>query len=161
MSYDAGGPQHSSWELGTKSVQQGKQHLLAKKLTMGVPFYGRHSKSGDWVTYEDLVQRHDPLAYSIDSVPAPTSQGGKQFSIGFNGVDMIERKTKHALEHGIGGVMIWEAGQDCRLHPVTHGTKTHVRTCPKDDASLLVAISRAIRKVGYVRMRKFGWESSA
>jgi hypothetical protein len=28
----------------------------------------------------------------------------------FNGIAMIKRKTELALEHGLGGVMIWEIG---------------------------------------------------
>ena len=42
--------------------------------------------------------------------------------------------------------MIWEVGQDCRLEPVTHGAKTHVRTCPGDGdaSSLLAAVRRAV-----------------
>merc|ERR1711904_126976 len=50
MSYDQGGEQHSSYSLGTKSVDQGLAILPAEKLTMGVPFYGRHSQTGDWTT---------------------------------------------------------------------------------------------------------------
>jgi len=160
MSYDAGGEQHSSWELGKRSVDQGKALLPPPKLTMGVPFYGRHSGSGDWTTYEDLVQRHDPLSPSKDSVRAPKDQGGSKYTIGFNGVTMIERKTRYALEQGTGGVMIWEVGQDCRLVPVTHGKKTHVRTCPKDESSLLLAITRAITGSGFSRMRKRGWQAT-
>ena len=47
--------------------------------------------------------------------------------------------------------MIWEVGQDCRLVPTIHADgSSHVRTCPGDgdDASLLVAISRARQMVG-------------
>lgn len=47
--------------------------------------------------------------------------------------------------------MIWEVGQDCRLVPTVHADgSSHVRTCPGDgdDASLLVAIARALEKAG-------------
>ena len=47
--------------------------------------------------------------------------------------------------------MIWEVGQDCRLVPTMHADgSSHVRTCPGggDDASLLVAISRARQMMG-------------
>merc|ERR1711934_260229 len=121
----------------------------------GVPFYGRHSQTGDWTTYEDLVQKHHPLAAKVDSVPA----GVGKATIGFNGVTMIEKKTRYALDKAIGGVMIWEVGQDCRLVPVTHGTKTHIRTCPADNSSLLLAITRAIAEAGYTRMRSTDWHS--
>lgn len=154
MSYDQGGGQHSSLEFGKRAVDQGERALPGEKLTMGVPFYGRHSRTGDWTTYEDLVQRHDPLAPNVDSVTAPEGNGA---TIGFNGVKTIEEKTRYAIDKGTAGVMIWEAGQDCRLVPVAHGDKTHVRTCPSDDASLLLAISRAVASRGRARERAAGW----
>eukprot|EP00929_Paragymnodinium_shiwhaense_P068694 TRINITY_DN34598_c0_g1_i1.p2 TRINITY_DN34598_c0_g1~~TRINITY_DN34598_c0_g1_i1.p2 ORF type:complete len:379 (-),score=125.84 TRINITY_DN34598_c0_g1_i1:404-1540(-) len=157
MSYDQNGAHHSTLQFGKKAVDQGVKVLPPRKLTMGVPFYGRHTKTGDWTTYEDLVQRHEPLDAKMDTVDAPDKKG----SIGFNGVKTIEAKTKYAIEKGTGGVMIWEAGQDCRLVPVVHGKKTHVRTCPSDDASLLRAISRAIAAAGKQRMRADGWTPEA
>ncbi|CAJ1353143.1 unnamed protein product [Effrenium voratum] len=68
MSYDQGGAHHSTLEYGQKSADQGKRLLSAPQLTMGVPFYGRHSRTGDWTTYEDLVQRNWPLSATVDSV---------------------------------------------------------------------------------------------
>merc|ERR1712232_981989 len=156
MSYDQGGKQHSSLSFGKKSVDQGLAVLPPSKLTMGVPFYGRHSQTGDWTTYEDLVQRHHPLDAKVDSV---TVEG--KATIGFNGVSTIGQKTRYALEKSIGGLMIWEVGQDCRLVPVTHGETTHVRTCPSDDSSLLLAITRAINKTDYIRMRSAGWQQGS
>lgn len=64
---------------------------------------------------------------------------------GFNGIKTIERKTRLALEAGLGGVMIWESGQDCRVNPVTRGGTTHGTTCPKgEESSLLRAIFRTV-----------------
>ena len=67
----------------------------------------------------------------------------------FNGVATIGFKTDYALRAGIGGVMIWEAGQDCRQHLVAHDDRPqerHVVTCPDGDGrwSLLNAIQRRI-----------------
>ncbi|CAE7391408.1 Cht2, partial [Symbiodinium pilosum] len=148
------GGHHSTLEYGRKSADQGKNILPARQLTMGVPFYGRHSRNGEWTTYEDLVQKHWPLKPDLDSVGA-VDQGS---SIGFNGVDTIRSKTAYALERELGGVMIWEVGQDCRLVPVVHGSTTHARTCPEDDASLLLAISGAITAAKRQRMRTAGWD---
>mmetsp|Transcript_148455 Transcript_148455/g.458725 ORF Transcript_148455/g.458725 Transcript_148455/m.458725 type:complete len:298 (+) Transcript_148455:152-1045(+) len=157
MSYDQPGAQHSSTEFGRKVADQGRAVLPPEKLTLGLPFYGRHSQSGDWTTYEDLVQRHAPLSPLADSVAAPAP--GKA-TIGFNGVSTIEEKTRYALDHGLGGVMIWEVGQDCRLAPVVHGKTTHVRTCPSDNSSLLLAISRAAAAAGLPRSRTEGWSEA-
>jgi len=157
MSYDQHGAQHSSTEFGRQCVDQGRAVLPPEKLTLGLPFYGRHSQTGDWTTYEDLVQRHDPLAPKVDSVPAPAPD---RATIGFNGVKTIEEKTRYALDRDIGGVMIWEVGQDCRLVPVVHGETTHVRTCPSDNSSLLLAISRAATAAGRLRLRTEGWREA-
>ncbi|CAE6914283.1 unnamed protein product [Symbiodinium sp. CCMP2592] len=98
MSYDQGGGHHSSMDYGKRSADQGKGILPPLQLTMGVPFYGRHSRTGEWTTYEDLVQKHWPLDPKADSVAA-AGQG----SIGFNGVDTIREKTLYALKQGLGG----------------------------------------------------------
>jgi len=144
MSYDQGGPQHSSLKFGKQAVQSGLKHLPSHKLTMGLPFYGRHSINGDWVTYEDLLRDHQLVGHhkqALDSVPAK-EEGAV---IGFNGMRTISRKTKYAIKHGIGGVMIWEVGQDCRVNPVTHGTTTHVTTCAEgENSSLLAGIHRTL-----------------
>ena len=59
-----------------------------------------------------------------------------------NGPGTIERKTRRAAELGLGGVMIWEVGQDCRVHPVTHGDTTHGVTCPDGESSALLTALR-------------------
>eukprot|EP00435_Cladocopium_sp_Y103_P029514 s1533_g7.t1 len=74
-------------------------------------------------------------------------------TIGFNGVSTMSLKTNYTLQQGLAGVMIWEVGQDCRLAPVVHGPTTHVRTCPTDDASLLLAITKSLVKAKRTRMR--------
>ena len=57
----------------------------------------------------------------------------------YNSRALIERKTRMAAELGLGGVMIWEVGQDCRQHAVTHGKDTHAVTCPQGEQSALLA----------------------
>ena len=49
-----------------------------------------------------------------------------------------------AFNEGVGGVMIWEVGQDCRVVPVKRGDTVHVKTCPEgEESSLLSAITKA------------------
>lgn len=136
MSYDQPG-KHSTWEFGERSAKQGARMLPAAQVTLGVPFYGRHMETGEWKTYEDLVQAH---TLSDDQDEA----GGYYF----NSPSLIRRKTRLAMQLGLGGVMIWEVGQDCRQHAVTHGSTTHVATCPSERSSLLVAIQEGIRQRG-------------
>ena len=95
----------------------------------------------------------NPLKRDLDEIIDPTS-GAK---ITFNGAVTIWAKTRLAVRLKLGGVMIWEVGQDCRLVPVTHGTTTHVRTCPTDQSSLLLSITAALRVEGVPRYRVAGW----
>jgi GH18 family chitinase len=144
MSYDQTDGHHSTLEFGKKAVALGVRSLPPHQLTMGLPFYGR--TPNEWVTYEDIVQKNHPLDPETDEV------GGK---LGFNGVNTIVTKTRHAIQQKLGGVMIWEVGQDCRLFPVKHGTTEHVSTCPNgEDSSLLVAISRAMQVEGVTLERR-------
>ena len=106
MSYDQSGPNHSSRKLAKQNIQQAKDaELETEKLCVGVPFYGRDDRGGDWVTYEDIVQEHN-LSGKEDEV-VRSSHGSK---VGFNGRNTISWKVKHFLKEKIGGVMIWEVG---------------------------------------------------
>jgi len=144
MSYDQTPGHHSTMDFGKKAVGLGLTSLPSRQLTMGLPFYGRNPN--EWITYEDIVQKHHPLAPDVDLVEG---------NLGFNGVTTIAEKTRHAIQQNLGGVMIWEVGQDCRIHAVKRGTKEHVATCPKgEESSLLVAISRVIKEEGRTRQRR-------
>lgn len=140
MTYDQPGKDHSSFDFAVGAMRQGVElGLPAEKLTLGLPFYGRHSQTGDWTTYEDIVQK-----YRITDADDSVREGGAV--IGFNGKSTIRRKTEEALRLGLGGVMIWEVGQDCRTQPVTRSGRTHVATCPEGErSSLLAEIARSIR----------------
>jgi GH18 family chitinase len=145
MSYDQNGEHHSSYAYGVQTLDQGIEANIPKhQITLGVPFYGRNSKTGDWTTYEDLVQKYAPLSPSSDKVKVDGGKRGGAY-IAFNGIDTIRKKTKYALDRGAGGVMIWEVGQDCRTGAVTRGGTTHVVTCPDGErSSLLVAMADVI-----------------
>ena len=140
MSYDQGGPNHSSRDLAKQTIKQAKDAKLPlDKVCVGLPFYGRDDRQGDWVTYEDLVQQNK-LTGKEDEV---TRNGAK---VGFNGRNTISWKVKLAIKEKVGGVMIWEVGQDCRVHPVTRGDTVHVKTCPQgEDSSLLAAITKVTK----------------
>jgi GH18 family chitinase len=147
MSYDQNNGHHSTFEFGKKSVLQGIESGLApKKLTMGLPFYGRNSVGGDWTTYEDIVQKYHPLDFAVDRVGVkPLDKARGDAFIGFNGRNLISKKVLFAMNQGIGGVMIWEVGQDCRFVSIVREGKTHGVTCPHgQNSSLLTAISSVI-----------------
>lgn len=149
MTYDANGGHHSPMSLAQGAIAKATAAgLPLRQVTLGLPFYGRSTESGDWTTYEDLVQRHHPLDPALDALPlqpggAPP-QGQAPF-IGLNGRHTIAAKTALAVQQGLGGVMVWEAGQDCRLEAVRHADgSSHGVTCPEgQSSSLLVAMRQA------------------
>jgi GH18 family chitinase len=141
MTYDAAGEHHSPASLATGAIDKARAAgLPLAQVTLGLPFYGRNSASGDWTTWEDLVQRHHPLDPAVDHVPA---EGGGAARIAFNGPASIASKTALAAREGLGGVMVWEAGQDCRQEAVTRDGRTHGVTCPQGARSSLLAAMRA------------------
>ena len=137
MAYDQGG-EHSTWEFAEEKARQGAKLLPPAKVTLGLPFYGRDIRTGDWKSYEDLVQAHLPG-------PHQDRVGTHEHTQYFNSPALISRKTRFARRLGLGGVMIWEVGQDCRRRAKVTGDTTHVVTCPRgDDDSLLLAVARAL-----------------
>jgi GH18 family chitinase len=115
MAYDKPGAQHSPMSLAHNVVNQARAAgLRTGAVTLGLPMYGRNAHSGEWTTWEDLVQQ--TALQSADSVTA--SDGAV---VGFNGPDTLRKKVRLALRSGLGGVMVWESGQDCRVAPVTRG----------------------------------------
>jgi len=104
MSYDMRG-KHSTYAFAQEGILMGINNLgggyeTAKKFTIGLPFYARHVQSGHPKTYAELVDQLK--SKKVDQVG--------QFY--FNSVNTIYRKTKLAKDSRIGGVMIWELGQD-------------------------------------------------
>ena len=82
-------------------------------------------------------------AYHTDLDSVAPARDGETGGWAFNSPSAIVAKTKLARRR-LGGVMVWEAGQDCRLGETRHRTsrEVHVRTCGNDDDSLLVAVAR-------------------
>ncbi|HNT73544.1 MAG TPA: glycosyl hydrolase family 18 protein [Anaerolineae bacterium] len=102
MAYDHDG-RHSMYEQAVEDVQTFlKRGAPPEKLLLGVPFYGRDVRNFSIEqTYAEIVNAHHPA-------PDVDEAGG----IYFNGIATIQQKTRYAQEQGLGGVMIWELGQD-------------------------------------------------
>ena len=96
-------------------------HQISKeKLVLGVPFYAQpEDPKGKQISYDTIIN-HNPENAMKDIV----SINGMTYH--YNGEATVQRKTKLALEHGFGGMMMWEIGHD------------------SEDDSLITAISETI-----------------
>jgi hypothetical protein len=107
--------------LRRQAIKQAAQHLPVGKMTLGLPFYARHVRSGDWVSYEDVVQR-----MAARAAAAATARGGSGLSsssssavdpatdrfedLFFNGVATIQAKTRLAIDSEVAGAQRWAGG---------------------------------------------------
>jgi chitinase len=82
--------------------------LPKEKLVLGVPFYAQpENQAIKQVSYAAIVHQH-PANANSDIV----KMNGTTYH--YNGEITMKKKTKLALEHGFGGVMMWEAGHDAK-----------------------------------------------
>lgn len=150
MAYDLDYAFHSSWTRSTQDMNNWASYLSSNgvsksKLLFGLPFYGRAGTS--WSNsaaegYGDIIDRykaqHGGVGPSTASdnlaVSFPDQFGGATVQWYFNGKNTITAKTNYAIEHGEGGVMIWDLGQD---HFTSSGNY--------DSYSLLPAVQAAIK----------------
>ncbi len=112
MSYDSTGPwrpsspgQHSSYSYSVNGINFWKNTvgISGNKLTLGVPFYGYdfvNSSTVNAVTYASMV--------TMDVSYADLDHVGTAY---YNGRPSIEKKVELA-NNEVGGIMIWEIGQD-------------------------------------------------
>jgi chitinase len=104
MSYD-NGPRHATYKQAVTDLNN--MALLgvpAKMQLLGLPFYGRQiTNRNNALPYAEILQRFNPEK-------AQDEAGG----FFFNGPDTLAKKVKLAKERELGGVMIWEIGQDAK-----------------------------------------------
>ncbi len=109
MGYDFA-PRHSTMEDITEMVAylSARYAIPSQKIFLGLPFYGREIRSSG----RRRAKTYNYLAQSFDLAPEDNEINNYYF----NGQDMIVRKFEFAQEQDLGGIMIWEIGQDSNDH---------------------------------------------
>ncbi|MBI1323249.1 hypothetical protein GC170_08690 [bacterium] len=101
MAYDHAG-RHATFEGGVKDIEaQSSAGVQVSKLVFGLPFYGRDTNTRNAMTWDEIVTRF-----------APADDADEAGTMYFNGPATIRKKVRYAVDNGLGGVMIWEIGQD-------------------------------------------------
>jgi len=104
-----GDKRHSTDRIDASTVDEWTRHGLSlKRLTLGMPFFGVNRQTGTTLPYQDIVEKHPYLKTSPD---ADETKDG----IYFIGASNAEGKVEFASRRGLGGVMLWELGQDAPL----------------------------------------------
>ncbi|MBV9852877.1 MAG: glycoside hydrolase family 18 protein [Armatimonadetes bacterium] len=92
---------------GLAHAQADTQGLLQKgvppqKVCMGIPFYAEGIADASVTpAYADVVRQYHP-----------TPDEDEVSGLAFNGRKTVQAKTRYALSQHLGGVMVWEIGQD-------------------------------------------------
>jgi len=102
MSYDHSG-RHATYTQAVDDVENFlARGIPPEKLYLGIPFYGRKiTDFSQSLSYREIVTRYHPDEY-IDEVDGYY----------FNNINTVKDKSMFARGAELGGVMVWEIGQD-------------------------------------------------
>ena len=102
---------HSTYMFGINSINNAiSAGMNGSKLTMGVPFYGRHILNGEWKTYGELI---DLIIKENPSISDENIFNIDEYNMYYyNGINTMKAKLQFSIEKKLNGIMIWEIGQD-------------------------------------------------
>jgi hypothetical protein len=99
--------QHSTYNMDFQAVTEWESHgLPAQRLTLGMPLFGiKRRGAGESIGYNDIMAEEPSLKSSPSS---DRSEDG----VYFVGAHSAASKVRFARGRGLGGVVLWELGQD-------------------------------------------------
>jgi len=100
MAYDHSFPQATYQKAVRECEELVNRWCPPRKAVLGIPFYGRN-EAREALTYAEIRRRFPEAAH-----------GDLAGGYAFNGPVTIRRKLEYIRRRGLGGVMIWELGQD-------------------------------------------------
>ncbi len=108
MTYDFVG-RHSTYESTVEAVEYMMiaYGIPPGKIKLGIPFYGR-IYNGRHPQYWSKAMSYSQIRDNFASESSGDEAGGYYF----NDIETVIKKTNYAKENNLGGVMIWELGQD-------------------------------------------------
>jgi len=99
---------HSTAAIDKSAVEEWiKYQLPLRRLTLGVPLFGVSRKTGATISFEDILASEPTLEQRPE---VDESRDG----VYFVNAGSLARKVQYAGQQGLGGIMIWELGQDRR-----------------------------------------------
>ena len=110
-----GGGHHAPIRLASSALANASVALPAKKLSLGLPLFGRNSKTNERVPYEYLTVKYDPINHAADALFVKSRARIDLPYISFNGRDTIMSKAALAVRMGLGGVSLFEVGCNERI----------------------------------------------
>ena len=111
MTYDFNAANHHSNMAQAKATLDkwiASPHIADEKLVLGVPFYGRNA-SGAEALYSQIIASDPAVRSGLDRA----DYNGTLFM--YDGIPQIIEKTEYAWNKNVGGIMIWETGQDVEV----------------------------------------------
>ena len=135
MAYD-NRDKHSTFEFAQLGVMLARKFgSQMHKWTLGIPFYGRNMKTGEPKPYYDLIVKNLKLPQLDNSTDVVNG-------VFYNSQLTVYNKVMITRLAGVGGVMIWELGQDVQQYITQSDGNTTTTT--SDDRSLMTAVQRAV-----------------
>ncbi|WP_428908187.1 glycosyl hydrolase family 18 protein [Niallia sp. Krafla_26] len=108
-----------------------KHEISREKLVLGVPFYAQpEDPNSKQISYNTIINQHpENSAKDIVHINGITYH--------YNGEETVQKKTKLALDHGFGGMMVWEIGHDSKqdrlITAISHAIEYDSRYTIKQD----------------------------